>query len=133
LVTILLGLLGIWTATAVPPTTTFTAESIATPAVSGDRWAPDHDSGLEAQGSGFRTRGSKWAVAGSGASPGDEQGGGFAETADGDALSEETRRIDVYGNEIEAAFEDYRIDVGGEIYESHSPDTAVHRLPSAGV
>ena len=37
-------------------------------------------------------------------------------------------RIDRYGNEIEEAVGDYRIDPGGDVYESHSPDTAVTRL-----
>jgi hypothetical protein len=37
-------------------------------------------------------------------------------------------RIDVYGNEIQEAVGDYRIDLRGEVYESHSPDTEVIRL-----
>jgi hypothetical protein len=36
--------------------------------------------------------------------------------------------LDDYGNEVEIAIGDYRIDPGGEIYENHSPDTAVPRL-----
>ena len=42
-------------------------------------------------------------------------------------------RVDMYGNPIETAIGDYRIDPTGEIYERHSPDTAVPRLgvPSA--
>jgi hypothetical protein len=45
----------------------------------------------------------------------------------------ETGRVDRYGNPIETAIGDYRIDRSGEIYERHSPDTAVPRLgvPSA--
>ena len=37
-------------------------------------------------------------------------------------------RIDLYGNEIQDAVGDYRIDPLGDTYESHSPDTAVARL-----
>ena len=37
-------------------------------------------------------------------------------------------RVDVYGNEIEDAIGDYRIDPRGDVYESHSPDTEVSRL-----
>ena len=37
-------------------------------------------------------------------------------------------RVDRYGNEIEDAVGDYRIDPGGDVYESHSPDTEVTRL-----
>jgi hypothetical protein len=36
--------------------------------------------------------------------------------------------LDVYGNEIEDAITDYRIDTGGVVYERHSPDTEVPRL-----
>jgi len=39
-------------------------------------------------------------------------------------------RFDLYGNEIEDAVGDYRIDVRGHIYERHSPDTEVTRLGS---
>jgi hypothetical protein len=37
---------------------------------------------------------------------------------------------DILGNEIESALADYRIDRGGEVYERHSPETAVPRLGS---
>lgn len=37
-------------------------------------------------------------------------------------------RFDLFGNEIEEAVADYRIDVRGGLYERHSPDTAVARL-----
>lgn len=40
-------------------------------------------------------------------------------------------RLDVYGNEIEDAIGDYRIDPRGDVYESHSPDTEVPRLTTA--
>lgn len=45
----------------------------------------------------------------------------------------ESHRVDRYGNPIETAIGDYRIDRSGEMYERHSPDTAVPRLgvPSA--
>ena len=41
----------------------------------------------------------------------------------------ESRRMDMYGNPIETAIGDYRVDPHGELYERHSPDTAVTRLP----
>ena len=37
-------------------------------------------------------------------------------------------RVDLYGNEIEDAVGDYRIDGRGDIYERHSPDTEVTQL-----
>jgi hypothetical protein len=37
-------------------------------------------------------------------------------------------RIDVYGNEIQDAVGDYRIDPRGDVYENHAPDTEVARL-----
>jgi hypothetical protein len=37
-------------------------------------------------------------------------------------------RVDLYGNEVEDAIGDYRIDVRGDIYERHSPDTEVTQL-----
>jgi hypothetical protein len=40
------------------------------------------------------------------------------------------RRFDLLGNEVENAVADYRIDRGGEVYERHSPETAVARLGS---
>jgi hypothetical protein len=42
-------------------------------------------------------------------------------------------RIDLYGNEVEDAVGDYRIDFDGEVYERHSPDTDVARLASPSV
>lgn len=44
----------------------------------------------------------------------------------------EEPRIDLFGNEIENAVADYRYDVRGEIYERHSPDTAVPSLGPPG-
>ena len=37
-------------------------------------------------------------------------------------------RLDVNGNEIDDAIGDYRVDGGGEMYERHSPDTALLHL-----
>jgi hypothetical protein len=37
-------------------------------------------------------------------------------------------RVDVYGNEIQEAVGDYRVDPTGGMYESHSPDTEVPHL-----
>ena len=37
--------------------------------------------------------------------------------------------IDRYGNQIEEAVGDYRVDPRGDIFERHSPATAVARLP----
>ena len=42
----------------------------------------------------------------------------------------EILRLDKYGNEIETAIGDYRIDPRGDIYERHSPDTALPSLTS---
>jgi len=36
--------------------------------------------------------------------------------------------LDIYGNEIEDALGDYRIDPAGDVYERHSPETEVARL-----
>jgi hypothetical protein len=43
----------------------------------------------------------------------------------GDPLDE---RVDILGNDVENAVEDYRIDLGGTIYERHSPETMVAKL-----
>jgi hypothetical protein len=51
---------------------------------------------------------------------------GYSEVIGADAASEP--RVDLYGNEIEEAVGDYRIDVRGDIYERHSPDTEVTQL-----
>ena len=40
----------------------------------------------------------------------------------------EAPKVDVYGNEIQEAVGDYRVDRAGGMYESHSPDTEVPRL-----
>ena len=39
-------------------------------------------------------------------------------------------RIDLFGNEVEEALAEYRLDVGGDVYERHSPETAVPKLGS---
>ena len=36
--------------------------------------------------------------------------------------------FDLYGNEVEDAITDYRLDQGGVVYERHSPDIEVPRL-----
>ena len=38
--------------------------------------------------------------------------------------------VDIYGNEIERAVGGYRVDLEGDLYEEHNPDTAVLRLGS---
>lgn len=45
-----------------------------------------------------------------------------------DRLSPRPVLRDLYGNEIETAVGDYRFDPRGELYELHSPDTALPRL-----
>ena len=42
-------------------------------------------------------------------------------------------RIDLYGNEIDEAVGDYRVDGRGDLYERHAPDTAVLNLAPPGV
>ena len=42
-------------------------------------------------------------------------------------------RFDLFGNEVEPAIADYRIDLRGTVYERHSPDTAVPKLGSPKV
>ena len=37
-------------------------------------------------------------------------------------------RVDLNGNEIDAAVGDYRVDRQGELYERHAPDTALLHL-----
>jgi hypothetical protein len=51
----------------------------------------------------------------------------------GDSGDAPDGRFDLFGNEIEEAVADYRIDLRGGIYERHSPDTAVPRLGSPKV
>ena len=42
-------------------------------------------------------------------------------------------KIDLFGNAIDDAVTDYRLDERGDLYESHSPDTAILKLGPAGV
>jgi hypothetical protein len=49
-----------------------------------------------------------------------------------DSGDEGIPRMDVYGNEVEDAVGDYRVDGTGDLYESHSPDTEVARLGTPG-
>jgi hypothetical protein len=39
-------------------------------------------------------------------------------------------RVDLNGNEVDAAVGDYRVDRSGEMYERHAPDTALIHLSS---
>ena len=39
-------------------------------------------------------------------------------------------RVDLNGNEVDAAVDDYRVDRHGEMYERHAPDTALIHLSS---
>ena len=41
-------------------------------------------------------------------------------------------RLDLYGNEVDDAVSDYRVDPRGDLYERHSPDTAMLILTPAG-
>jgi hypothetical protein len=45
----------------------------------------------------------------------------------------ETRpsRVDIYGNDVDDAVEDYRVDPHGELYEQHAPDIALLKLSPA--
>ena len=41
-------------------------------------------------------------------------------------------QFDVYGNQIDEAVGDYRIDPRGDLYEQHAPDTALLKLGPPG-
>ena len=41
-------------------------------------------------------------------------------------------QFDVYGNQIDEAVGDYRVDPRGDLYEQHSPDTAILKLGPPG-
>lgn len=43
------------------------------------------------------------------------------------------RRIDRYGNEVDRAVGDYRIDHSGDLYEQHSPQTELPKLAPPSV
>lgn len=36
--------------------------------------------------------------------------------------------VDIYGNQVDRAVGDYRVDPHGDLYERHAPDTAVLKL-----
>jgi len=48
----------------------------------------------------------------------------------GDSREPRDPEFDLFGNEVEPAVADYRIDLRGTIYERHSPETAVAKLGS---
>ena len=50
------------------------------------------------------------------------------DTRDDRLHDEEASHLDVYGNKIDAAVGDYRVDLSGNIYEEHSPNTEVPHL-----
>ena len=37
-------------------------------------------------------------------------------------------RVDIYGNQVDRAVGEYRVDPRGDLYERHAPDTAVLKL-----
>jgi hypothetical protein len=39
-------------------------------------------------------------------------------------------RVDLFGNQVDAAVNDYRVDPRGDLYERHAPDTEVLKLGS---
>jgi hypothetical protein len=53
-------------------------------------------------------------------------GAGKVEAAGDDDWVES--RVDLNGNEVDDAIGDYRVDLRGEMYESHAPDTALPHL-----
>jgi hypothetical protein len=64
------------------------------------------------------------------AQPGSPTGDAVTGRSPVEARDSEEPRLDVLGNEIEDAVADYRVDLGGDVYERHSPETAVPRLGS---
>jgi hypothetical protein len=56
---------------------------------------------------------------------------GYSDVFRADAAVEP--RMDLYGNEVEDAVGDYRIDVRGDIYERHSPETEVTQLAAPSI
>ena len=42
-------------------------------------------------------------------------------------------QFDLYGNQVDEAVGDYRVDPLGDLYEQHSPDTAILNLGPPGV
>jgi hypothetical protein len=47
---------------------------------------------------------------------------------DGDRPRVSAPNTDIYGNRVERAVGGYRVDVRGDLYEEHNPDTAVLEL-----
>ena len=79
-----------------------------------------------------QTPSSSPAVAASPPRSGSDAGHASSLSVNQDALENLLRsaepHVDVYGNEIEDAVSDYRIDPAGDVYERHSPETEVPRL-----
>ena len=48
--------------------------------------------------------------------------------ADGKLRRVSAPRTDVYGNPVDRAVGGYRVDLRGDLYEEHNPDTAVLKL-----
>lgn len=40
----------------------------------------------------------------------------------------DARAVDLYGNEVDEAVAEYKLDAGGGLYETHSPQTELPRL-----
>ena len=55
-----------------------------------------------------------------------------AEEASTTADPDTQPQFDVYGNQIDDAVGDYRVDPRGDLYEQHAPDTALLKLGPAG-
>lgn len=53
-----------------------------------------------------------------------------ADTVEGKGVPDDwaESRVDLNGNEIDDAVGDYRVDLRGEMYERHAPDTALPHL-----
>src|SRR5688572_21049651 len=45
-----------------------------------------------------------------------------------EAYTDTDAHIDIYGNRIDYAVSDFRVDLRGDLYERHAPDTAVLKL-----
>jgi hypothetical protein len=50
-----------------------------------------------------------------------------------DTAAEAEPHLDVHGNQVDEAVGDYRVDPLGDLYERHSPDTALLKLGAPGV
>ena len=67
-------------------------------------------------------------VAGGGLRPLSYQEPSPVEDLMGESGDADEVRVDLYGNEIESAVSDYRVDFQGDLYESHAPEVAVAEL-----